>query len=292
MERRNFLALFGTTAAGVAANPLAGAMPPLPAPSPLPEPPDMDVYIRRVDAGLESIASWKAPAWADPARAAEAEPIVRAALQSVFLTGMHGDLPTQLQMDPRMQERMWKAMPVYDEAHQRASAFLASRTPDDLSLVQAALRNAERRDSIMNTLDTQARAHGVSDARRAQMRGMLEHVTWRLANQPPSLVITEYVEKMEKLADSDIESEARQRQLTARLSEKVFWDTQTHDARHRRLTRGAKVFGVGAAIFAAGTLVVVAGAFPGVFVMTIGVLVMLVALIMLLVGLATPSAKK
>jgi len=293
MQRRNFLAAVATTTAGLAAAPL-GAVPPVPAePGPLPPPPDMEEYLTRVDRGLERIGSWSPTAGAakfDGDRAAT-DALARSSLQAVFLTGMLGDLPIPSQLDPGMQDRVWRAMPLFDEATDGMTAFLESRTSEDLARVQSALRAPGTTERVIESLDAEAGRTGVSASRRAQLREMLQHVTWRLAHQPPSLLVSEYLDKVERVADTDVDAEARQRQLAARVGEEVFWKAEERTKRQRRISRGAKTVGIGFLVTAAGGAVLAAGAFPGVFVMTVGVIMMLVGLIILLVGVLTRDPK-
>ena len=291
MERRDFLAAFAATAATVAAKPFdAVSPPPVPAElEPLPAPTDMDEYLARVDAGLARIATWSPTAGASSFTGdrAATDALAQRSVQALFLTGMLGDLPIPSQMHPGMQDRVWKAMPMFDEAANGMTSLLTSQTEADLARVQTALKSANVRDRLVNSLDAEASKNGVSTARRAQLHDLLQHVTWRMAEQPPSLIVNEYLEKVEKVSDTDVGSEARQRQLAARVGEEAFWTMGSGSVRDQRISRGAKTMGIGFITFALGGAAVAAGAFPGVFAMTVGVIVMLVGLIILLVGLAT-----
>ncbi len=293
MQRRKFLAAFATTTAGLAATPL-GAAPPMPAePVLLPPPPDMEEYLTRVDRGLERIEKWSLTAGAtklDGDRAAT-DALARTSLQALFLTGMLGDLPMPSQLHPGMQDRIWRAMPLFDQATDGMTAFLESRTDEDLARVQSALRTPGTAQRVIDSLDAEAGRTDVSAPRRAQLRQLLQHVTWRLAHQPPSLLVSEYLDKVEKVADTDVESEARQRQLAARVGEELFWKANEPSLRHRRIRRGTKTFGIGFLVTAGGAAVVAAGAAPGVFVMTVGVVMMLVGLVILLMGAMTSDPK-
>jgi hypothetical protein len=291
MERRDFLAAFAATAASVAAKPV-DVEPPLPEEiQPLTPPPDMDAYLARVDSGLVRIEKWSPTEHAASFTGdrVATDTLARASLQSLFLTGMLGDLPIPSQLHPGMQDRVWRAMPLFDQATDGMSTFLKSRTDNDLARVHDALRSASVRERIAAELDSEAMKTGVSAPRRAQLQQLVHHVAWRLAEQPPALIIDEYVDKVEKVAESDVESAARQRQLAARVGEEAFWALDERSTRDQRIARGAKTLGIGALTLAVGGGIVAAGAFPGVFVMTVGVIMMLVGLIMLLVGVLTPG---
>jgi|SRR5436190_5107606 len=181
-------------------------------------------------------------------------------------------------------------MPLFDDAVDGMQAFVASRTDSDLAQVQAALRADGVQQRLVDAIVTEAGRTGVSDKRSKQLRKMLDHVAWRLANQPPQLVITEYSEKMKRVAEADIAIEARQRRLAAQLAEDAFWAAD-QSARQRRINKGAKTMGMGLLITGVGAAIVAAGAFPGVFIMTAGVVTMIVGLFILLAGLATSETK-
>lgn len=294
MQRRSFLATVATSATTTmvlgpaelrAATEAGKELVELPSP-------DMDAYVARVDAGVEDIraSSITAGKSGHVGNAAEIDALARDTFEALFLTGMLGDLPLPAQMHDGMQKRLEAAMPVFDRAADGMQAFIASRTDEQLAFVQQALRTDGTSEQIIATLDTEMERTGVSPQRRLQTRKMLEHLTWRLANQPPRLLIGEYLEKVEKVADTDLETEARQRRVASRLGEEAFWAAQQQQRmskRDRRIRRGGKVMGIGVLVFAAGGAIVAGGAFGGVFLMTVGVVMVLIGLIILLVGLGT-----
>lgn len=254
-------------------------------------PADMDEYLARLDAGTARIGRWSTadvvPEWTGDRE--EADAIARTALQSLFITGMIADLPVEAQMRPEVQRRIHAAVPLMDEAIERTTAFLASRTPADLAYVQLGLRDYGAGATIFTAIDREAAASGLSAWRRAQTREIFAQSEWRLRKQPPALIIGEYVDKVEKLAAADIAGESQLRTLAAQVGEEAFWQSSDKTLRQARISRGLKAMGYGLLIFAGGGLIVAAGAFPGVFVMTAGAVTMIVGLIILLVGAATPS---
>ncbi len=257
------------------------------------EPPsDMGEYVARVDAGLERIGRWSltTDAREAPADRAATDRLAQISLQSLFMTGMLGDLPIHQQLDERMQARVERMTPVFDEAVDGMTAYLGSRTAADLEAAARNLRRPGAVERIVDTIEREAGRTGVSSPRRRQLRDMLEHVAWRLTNQPPSLVVTEYLDKVDRAAQSDIGSESRQRALAARIGEEVFWEDDTQRTRRQRTqARGAKVLGIGVVVFAVSGGLVAAGAFPFVFGMTVGAVMMLVGLIMLLAATGMPK---
>jgi hypothetical protein len=289
MQRRDFLAAIAASAAagGLTPDPVAALEPGVVETATE----DMDAYCARVDAGLKRIASWEPTAGTAlvPAEREQLDTLARNAFQTMFLTGMLGDLPLDRQLHHGIQDRLDRAMPLFDEANGGMQAFLASRTDDDLARVQSALKEAGMRAALRDAIVSEARLSGVSPSRQRQLHGMLDDVTWRLAHQPPQLLIGEYLDKVRKAEDTDVEAESRQRKLIERLGEDAFWQAAEKSTRDKRIARGAKVMGIGLVVFGLSAAIVAAGAFPAVFAATVGVIMMLVGLIILIVGLLTPG---
>ena len=309
MQRRDFLALCTAPAVAAGGGTRAFGAPYSPAPSfPLTPPPDMEAYLARVDAGLERIGQWS-PAFggASVDDAGTTAALARGSVQTMFLTGMLGDLPVDRQRDRGMQERVLRSLPLFDDVTDGMTGFLSSRTPEDFNRVQAALREPGTSGRLIAALDAEAELTGVSAPRRAQTRQLLQQVTWRLANQPPALLVGEYLGKVEKVTATDVPSEARQRHLASRVGEKAFWALQEPAApptvagtakaqSTKRGHRGAKVLGIGLIVFAAGAAIAAttegdAAVGTGLVAGTVGVIMILVGLVMLLVDLSKPKPK-
>jgi hypothetical protein len=216
---------------------------------------------------------------------------MRGSLECLFVRGMLGDLPLEQQLHPGMQQRVWRSMPLFDEVTAAVAQRLTSYPEHELRALQADLRPTEGRERLIAALDAEAALTGVSDARRAQTRRLLDEVTWRLAHQPPSLVIGEYVEKVEKVVASDVFVESRRQRLAAALGEQTFWELSRPGARRAdAATRwaGAQTLGIdvvhrstGVAVAASvetviGAVVVVAA--------TVGVIALLVQLVKAISG--------
>ncbi len=310
MERRVFLGV-----AAASSIPLPGLgeprhrapEPPLERPGPVD---DMDAYVAKVDEGMARIGRWSItanhPEFQGDREATDA--LARSAMQTLYLTGMFGDLPRAQQLHPGMQERMWTALPLMDDALDRMNAFLDARTDDELSRVQEALRrDGSLGERVGDALVAEAARCGTSAWRCQQVRGMVNQAAWRLANQPPELLIGEYRAKIERVDGSDVAAAARERWLTAKVGEGVFWaraaaeprvlavdavaDT-AQSARDRTIARGLKAMGIGVLIFGVGALIAVSsgnaleGAGPiGLVVGTVGAIWFLVGFLILLAGL-------
>lgn len=286
MNRREFMNVAGKSALTTAG--AAACVPALHGKGQEPMP-DMDAYLAKIDAGMAHIGrssiTAQYPNWRGDRAGADA--LFRTSLQSMYLTGMFGDLPLKAQLHPGMQDRIWAAMPIMDEAAERTTDFVSSRTTQDLAAVQAALRDRTLGSSLITSLDGHAASIGLSTERRAQTQVMLGQVEWRLRSQPPGLIVREYLDKVEKLPETDLAAEARQRLLIARVGDEVFWQGVVQSRRDARIRRGTKWMGIGVVVFGVSALAVAAGAFPMVFVATAGVVMFIVGFFILLVGLAT-----
>ncbi|MEO7367005.1 MAG: hypothetical protein ABIZ36_03550 [Gemmatimonadaceae bacterium] len=292
MDRRRFIGTGAASAASVLAGSACVPLARLSDPRPRAVPGDMNAYLARIDASMERMGRWSSATWAPEFKGNRqaADAIGRSAFQAMYLTGMASDLPLEGQLHPGMQERIEANMPLMDEATDRMSDFLRAQTPADLATVQLALREHSAGARIFTALDDEAGVLGVSDWRRDQTRTIYSNAEWRLRNQPPSLLLTEYIEKVERLGASEVSNETRTQALTARLAEEAFWASEAPpNKRHARINRGGKVMGYGVLTFAAGAGIVAAGSVAGLFVATVGVVMLLVGLVILLVGLSTPN---
>ncbi|MDX1493990.1 MAG: hypothetical protein R3253_08035 [Longimicrobiales bacterium] len=301
MDRRDFIKKGTAGATGFAA---VGAPRPKEAPRSTgtrPEQPaDMEKYLEQVDYGVERISGWPVADMLGTSgeSSGSTEELVRKSMLSLYMAGMFGDLSVENQLHPGMQDRMWSASSTMDEALDEVTTFLQSRSNEELERVRTTLR--DRPDvlrQVVGLVDEQAERSGISDPRRAQLRAMFNDVAWRFEHQAPSLLIDEYVGKVQKLAATDVEDAAHQRWLMAKIGEEVFWQAQ-ESLRDRRISRGLKAMGIGVALFLVGAALVSLGdgdgsdsdalvwigLVPGI---TGGSITFVFGLITLLVGLAT-----
>lgn len=293
MDRRRFLGVNAASAASLLAGSAAASSMRLPERRPDEMPADMDAYLARIDAGMARLGQWSSaerfPHWTGDRAAVDAAG--RAAFQAMFFTGMVGDLPTDGQLHPGVQQRIEATMPIMDAAVDSMTAFLRERPASDLAVVQAALRDHDAGERIIALIDEEAASLGLSEWRRSQTRTLFANVEWRLRNQPPELMVSEYVGKIERMVAADAREEAATQALAARAAEAAFWQVQARSKRDKRISRGARTMGFGVLVFAGGAAIVAAGGAVGLFIGTVGVVMVLVGLIILLVGLATPGPK-
>lgn len=277
--------------------------------------PDMDSYLVRVDSGMERISHWSPTAVNPeyPGDREEADELGRNALRSLYMTAMFADLPRADQLHPGMQERIWKAMPGMDAAMSGMSRYLGSRSDAELVRVQGALRSPKGPGMrIAGAIDDQAELCGVSLSRRIQTQRLMADASWRLSNQPPSLIVNETLGRVTKAGEVDFGREATQDWLAGQVGERVFWARQQgeggsgeewrdlqpdsrgsrYSGRSRRtkwLSRGAKLMGIGVLVGGLAVAGTAAGAWPLVFVVTAGAVLIVVGLVFLIIGLTKPG---
>lgn len=291
MDRRQFLGAGAVSALAAVehASPLNLKTTPRPAP-----PNDLPVYVATIDAGVDRISRWS-PTAAFPkfqGNREETDSLARAMLTSLYVTAMVSDLPTSMQVQPIVQERILGVAPTLGDALDRTTTFLRGHTDAELARLQKGLRQHDIAKLIFAPLDSAAGTTGISDYRRAHINALYGEVGWRLRNQPPGLVVSEYLEKVERVQESDPQIVARERDLAARVGEMAFWQATGKSVRDQRIMRGLKVMGFGVLTFAGGAAIVSAGSEVGLFIGTVGAIMFLVGLVMLLVGLATSSSKR
>jgi len=258
----------------------------------------MTAYLDRFDLGLGRMEEWSiSSSFPDfHGDASLLDSLGRKSMKTLYATGMFGDLPVESQVHPGIQDRMWTIQPAMDESIAGITQLLNRQVPEDLARVRSTLRDQPAfLRQVTETLDAEAARSGLSDARRHQFRTQMMQVGWRLRHQPPSLLVNEYLVKVEKVSASDIEAEARQRWLAAKVSERAFWQGE-RTKRQRRISRGLRTMGIGVLIGGASALLIAvsannadAGVGVGLVGATVGSIFILVGLIMLLVGVSTPA---
>ena len=286
MERRDFVKV----SAGAAGLALTGCAPTLHQASPRPSPSSKlpPGYLDRYDSGLARIREWS-PSTEAGKPSADVDRLARNGLTTMFVAGMLGDLPLEAQVDDGMQERVQASVATLDATGEEMMDFLRSRTDDDWRDLQTKLRVHGAGKQIIENLDAEAARSGVSERRRGQLRSMFTEIEFRLREQSPSIVVDEYIGKMEKVAATDPEQDAQYRRVASSIASEAFWQSTTPTLRHKRLVRAGKTIGWGVGIFAVSGLIVAAGGFAAVIGMTVGVITVLVGLIMLLVAAGTPD---
>jgi hypothetical protein len=182
---------------------------------------------------LQRLLATQVPELARVARTPEAaaeldekDELFRQMLGSLLITQGFRDLPTETQLEPAVQERMWTHMDEIGETVFKVGELLASLDGSQRDKVQQYLRDRPTLPMAMGeALDTQAAAAGISVRRRLQLRKMMTQASFRLRNGDPGAIIDEYAQKVQKVrarTTTDAEALAYAQQL----GDKAFWRYQ------------------------------------------------------------------
>lgn len=294
MDRRNFVRRGALGASGLAAvqgTPLAGTA----------ERGgsllySMDDYLAQVDVGLSRIDDWTPSSILPhlPEDAAGSDDLGRKIIRSLYMTAVFRDLDIKDQLHPGMQRRMADVQDTMDEALDGVNSLLERQSPQSLARVQTVLgEHPELMNRLGYFFDVEGGRNGVQTERQRRTRETLDHIGWRLANQPPALLIEEYRAKVLKLEATDLESAAYQRWMARQVGEEAFWEIaqEQADLRADRIRRGLKNMGIGVIIAAAGGIFIAIGGDAliavGAITATVGSIWLLVGLVIWLVGLGT-----
>lgn len=202
---------------------------------------EMDGYLSRLDRGLEAISGGDLLGDLIPPRANETsqqrqqrqqgQVLARKGLRALMLTGMYKDLPEADRLHPGMQQRLERSAPELDQALFGMTGLLSSTTPVERAAIQAELkRRPDLGLRIAESINGPARKLGVSMKRRAQLRSMSTHLSWRMRVQSPSLVVDDVLGKVQRVAARNGQHEELKRHLATRIGEEAFWRNQARVA--------------------------------------------------------------
>ena len=269
-------------------------------------PDELTFVLSRLDAGMEQISKMSLPgtpaALASPV-VTHAEQLGRKALRVLYLTGIFQDLPEDARLDPRVQERVRRAMPEMDEAVLGMAGLLKQTSPAERAgLKQALQERPELVDQIGEALDSGAGSADIPMKRRLHLRRIIKHVAWRMQRQSPTAVIEEYTDKVGRMAERHGAPEQLQRALVAQAAGQLLWDGEAgarmdlapdgfgsgdgepEPSGTAALTAGGIMLGFGVLTGLASYAIVLSGGFAGVFGITLGVVTIIAGLVFLLVG--------
>ncbi|MBE0676135.1 MAG: hypothetical protein IH591_15875 [Bacteroidales bacterium] len=244
---------------------------------------------------------------------------LKSSLRTLLLIGNFGDLPIKGQAHPWMQERLLYSAHEINYSVTGSIDILKNMSDESLEDIRTALTDdPDLGDRIMEALDLDAQAIGVSAARRRQMRLMGKRINARLKHSP-DMLISEYVKKADKLILACNSNEALEQLLRAQVGEAdyskkrteseiaaLYWNNlnipdipvgykpiityqddnqQTKEQTALKNKKALRLLGIGGITTAVGWILIGLGTsiglVPGV---TIGPLLILIALIMLLVN--------
>ncbi|MEI7818168.1 MAG: hypothetical protein WCI45_13355 [Desulfuromonadales bacterium] len=251
----------------------------------------------------------------------------RSSLRTLLLIGNFGDLPIKGQVHPWMQSRLLYSAPEINHSVTTSIDILKNISNESVEDIRTALSDdPELGDRIMEALDLEAQAIGVSSARRRQMRIMGKRINGRLKHSP-EMLFSEYVTKADKLLLASNSDDALEQLLRAQAGEAnysnyrnesemaaLYWsklnipnipvgykpiitDQDDHKQSKEKTAlknkKALKLLNIGVITTAAGWILVALGAFIGVIPgITIGPILILIALIILLINAIKAGGSK
>ena len=243
----------------------------------------------------------------------------RSSLRTLLLIGNFGDLPIKGQAHPWMQNRLLYSAPEINYSVTSSIDILKNMSEESMDNISTALHDdPELGDRIMEALDIEAQAIGVSVVRRRQLRIMGKRINRRLKHSPEMLT-SEYIKKADKLLLASNSDEALEQYLMAQMGEvnystykneaeiaALYWNQlkipeypigyksliteqynigQSKDEKNLRNKKALRLLGIGGATTALGWIIIALGGFFGVILgVTVGPILILIALIMLLIN--------
>jgi hypothetical protein len=225
MKRRDFLVIgsgaAGLSAAGCKTMSASGAF-------------DMGGHLAWLDGTLDRISSSRPigsqiprgrpitrrqKVWID-----DTDQLMRQSFRSLVVTGAYRDMPEAERGHPEVKQRLALVAPDMDASILDTTSRLERMTATELADVQDYLRkHPDTGMRIAESVGASAKQDGVPMARRAHLRGMFTHVSWRLAHQPPGLLVNEYTRKVRKAEARYLEHpELQRRVLTSVLDDGLY----------------------------------------------------------------------
>lgn len=269
-------------------------------------PDEIGLVLSRLDSGMAQISGMSplgslVPGSSAPsALVTHAEQLGRKAMRVLYLTGVFQDLPEDARLDPRVQERVRRAMPEMDEAVLGMAELLKQTSPSERAALKQTLdERPELVDQVGEALDRGAGEADVPLKRRLHLRRLIKHVAWRMQRQSPTAVIEEYTDKVDRMVERHGAQESLQRALVAQAAGQLLWDGEANATgadglgagagaaeAHGTpaLVAGATMLGFGILTGVVGYAIGVGGNITGLFVATLGVVTIIAGLITLLVG--------
>lgn len=152
--------------------------------------------------------------------------LVRKSLKSLVMVSAFHDLPEPARLHPAVQSRMWNAMPDMDDAVTGMTSLLSSLTPAQRQQAEQKLKaDPGLTMRVAESIDDHAKSLGINARGRGRLRGAATALSWRMRNQPASLVFDDYVGKMHRIVARRGSDAQRERLLALEVTQAAFWSS-------------------------------------------------------------------
>jgi hypothetical protein len=157
----------------------------------------------------------------------------RAALRSLYFTGVFMELEEHERLHPGVQERMRRLQPEMDDAVLGMTALLESLTPADYRALQAELKkDPDAGLRIGERLQEVAAEDGLGFSRRVDLRLALDEFMRRLRAQNPGIVLDPYTKKVRRVQATQLTELERERMVQVQAGEQAFWQFHERSKKH------------------------------------------------------------
>ncbi len=208
--------------------------------------------IDEIERRVEAASAWRLDLSEVPRKSAtppleitaERYDLVRKGARSMALIGALHELSPGLRAHPDIQSRVFSAVPEMDEAVLGTRAALLQLRPDHhLDIRQRFQASPGLAMEIGSAIVDSARAIGTAWPGRARVRGLATAAAWRLDHESPAVLISDFDDKVRRLARARSVTAPLQRELQARIGEEAFWAHQQRLAAMGPLDEDRRVAG-------------------------------------------------
>lgn len=157
--------------------------------------------------------------------------LMRSSLRSMLVTSTVSELPEASRNDPRVITRLDDITHEADFAALGTLAKLQALKPEDLAELDEELRrNPDVVADVVDEIDAQAVAHGVSPSRRRHLRNMARHVSMELRRNSSSVVVEHTLRQAQRVMERHATNARPQRRVDGESPEALKWAALTNEA--------------------------------------------------------------
>ena len=224
------------------------------------------------------------------------EALARQTLSTLLLAGSMHDLPPHPQQHPLIQQRLWNAMPVFNDTLFKMTTYLESHAKmDKKALMQKVKEEQKHFEAIREAFLREAKRQGIPSTRLAHLDKLMLHSQWRLHKQNPQVFLQEHIDKTDRIAKREGITPEERRRLGQLSCDVVSACRAPDPIKDRLITAGAVMLGIGGAMVIGGVLASILGGgngviWGGLFGWTPGSIISIVGLGLLVGGLVRPPS--
>lgn len=157
--------------------------------------------------------------------------LMRSSLRSMLVTSTVSELPEASRKDPRVTSRLDDITHEADFAALGTLAKLQALKPEELAELDEELRrNPDVVAGVVDEIDAQAVAHGVSPSRRRHLRNMARHVSMELRRNSSSVVVEHTLRQAQRVMERHATLARPPRRVDGESTDALKWAALTNEA--------------------------------------------------------------